>query len=280
MAQGVREVSIERGYDPREFLFIVAGGAGPLHSGEICKELEIPMYIVPYVASIFCAAGMLLGDLKHDYIRSYITPFSNLERGYFLNLFQQMRETGLKTLKKEGIGEEDIEFYPVLDLRYIGQYHEVQLSVPWEDIVSYQLEKIQEAFHREHNRLYGYSLEAEGTELELINVRLRALGRTEKPEFLSGLGQSVPLHSALKGKRKVYIPETNEFEEVPIYDGDLPLCGITIQGPAVIEQVNTSIFLSANYDCQVDKYRTFIVYNKKIYPEGIKDIKLSGKTND
>lgn len=75
MAQGVRQISIERGYDPREFLFIVAGGAGSIHSSEICKELEIPMFLVPNVSSIFCAAGMLLGDLKHDYIRSFYTTF-------------------------------------------------------------------------------------------------------------------------------------------------------------------------------------------------------------
>ncbi|NQT35761.1 hydantoinase/oxoprolinase family protein, partial [bacterium] len=137
MAQGVRQVSIERGYDPREFLFIVAGGAGPIHAGEICKELEIPMFVVPDAASIFCAAGMLLGDLKHDYIRSYITPFSDIDKQYFLNLYDQMKETGRGTLIKEGVSEDNIEFYPVLDLRYIGQYHEVQLSVSWDDIASY-----------------------------------------------------------------------------------------------------------------------------------------------
>ncbi|PIX35518.1 MAG: 5-oxoprolinase [Bacteroidetes bacterium CG_4_8_14_3_um_filter_31_14] len=73
MAQGVRQVSVERGYDPREFLMLCAGGAGSIHAGEICRELEIPMFVVPDVASIFCAAGMLLGDLKHDYVRSYMS---------------------------------------------------------------------------------------------------------------------------------------------------------------------------------------------------------------
>ena len=84
MAQGVRQVSVERGYDPREFLMIVAGGAGPIHAGEICRELEIPMFVVPNVASIFCATGMLLGDLKHDYVRSYITRFSNIDKTFSL----------------------------------------------------------------------------------------------------------------------------------------------------------------------------------------------------
>jgi len=271
MAQGVRQVSIERGYDPREFLFIVAGGAGPIHAGEICKELEIPMFIVPNVASIFCAAGMLLGDLKHDYIRSYITSFLHIDRDYFLKLYGEMKETGIETLKREGISEDKIEFYPVLDLRYIGQYHEVQLSVSYNDVVSYNLEKVQEAFHQEHNRLFGYSLEEEGTEIELINVRLRALGITEKPKFLSETESAMPLESALKEKRPVYIPESNEVKEVPVYDGDVPLSGNTIIGPAVIEKVNTSIFISADYDCRVDEWGSFIIYNKKVYPEGFRN---------
>jgi N-methylhydantoinase A len=270
MAQGVRRVSIERGYDPREFLFIVAGGAGSIHAGEICKELEIPMFVVPDVSSIFCAAGMLLGDLKHDYIRSYITTFKKIDKAHFLNLYDQMKNFGRDTLIKEGVSENNIDFYPILDLRYIGQYHEVQLGVPLEDVESYNLDNIKSEFHKEHNRLYGYSLEEEGTEIEIINVRLRALGKTEKPKFIGGAVKPVPLESALKEKRQVYIPELNEMQEVAIYDGDLPLNGSTIPGPAVIEKVTTSIFISDDYNCQVDDYGSFIVYNKKVYPEGWK----------
>jgi N-methylhydantoinase A len=270
MAQGVRQVSIEKGYDPREFLFIVAGGAGPIHAGEICRELEIPKFVVPNVASIFCAAGMLLGDLKHDYISSYLFSLSQIDKEYFLALFDQMKETGIKTLIKEGVEESHIEFYPVLDLRYIGQYHEVQLSILWEDVVSFNLEKIKKAFHNEHNRLFGYSLEEEGTEIEVINIRLRVIGKTEKPKFLSETKSKISLQTALKGKRQVYIPEINEIKEVTIYDGELSLNNNIINGPAVIEKVNTSIFVSDNYDCLVDNYGSFIVYNKEAYPDGYK----------
>jgi len=270
MAQGVRQVSVEKGYDPREFLIIVAGGAGAIHAGEICKELEISMFLVPNVASIFCAAGMLLGDLKHDYIRSYITALSEIDRDYFLNLYSQMKETGTDTLKKEGVTEENIDFYPILDLRYVGQYHEVQLPADLEDIESFNLDKIKDAFHKEHNRLFGYSLEDEGTEIEMINVRLRTLGKTEKPKFLSGTESAVSLDEALKEKRQVYIPESNNMREVPVYDGDKPLSGNTIVGPAIIEKVNTSVFISDSYSCTVDDFGSYIVYSKDVYPDGFK----------
>ncbi len=268
MAQGVRQVSIEKGYDPREFLFIVAGGAGPIHAGEICRELEIPMFVVPNVASIYCAAGMLLGDLKHDYIHSYISSLSQIDRTYFLEIYNRMKEMGINTLKKEGIDEDNIEFYPVLDLRYVGQYHEVQLSVPWDDIVSFNLEKIKDEFHKEHNRLFGYSLE-EGTEIESINIRLRVQGETTKPNFLSKTKDKLSLDSALKENRQIYIPEINEIKEVPVYDGDLFLGNNIIIGPAVIEKVNTSIVVSESYNCLIDEYGSFIVYDKKIFPNGL-----------
>ncbi len=270
MAQGVRQVSIEKGYDPREFLIIVAGGAGSIHAGEICKELQIPLFIVPNVASIFCAAGMLLGDLKHDYIRSYITGLSDLNKDYFLDLFNQMKVNGIETLIHEGVQEDNIELRPTLDLRYIGQYHEVQLAASWDDVASYNLDSIKEAFHQEHNRLFGYSLGHEGTEIELINIRLRTVGTVEKPKFLSGTEISQSLESALKERRQVYIPETNKMDEVPVYDGDVPLSGNTIVGPAVIEKVNTSIFIGESYSCSVDEFGSFIVFSKSVYPDGFR----------
>ena len=267
MAQGVREVSIERGYDPREFLFIVAGGAGPIHAGEICKELEIPMFMVPNVSSIFCAAGMLMGDLKHDYIRSYITPLSGIDEANFTKLFSEMKEEGIETLKEEGIEADKIELHPILDLRYFGQYHEVQLEVSWDEVMQLNFPSIIAKFHTEHNRLYGYSLEG-GTEIELINVRLRVIGKAEKPKFMAGSGDAIPLDEALKHHRPVYIPESGEMEEIPVYNGDLPLHGNLIPGPAIIEKVTTTIFVSRDYDCRVDGYGSFIVYNKEKFPGG------------
>ncbi len=294
MAQGVREISVERGYDPREFLFIVAGGAGSIHSSEICKELEIPMFVVPNVSSIFCAAGMLLGDLKHDYIRSYFSSFSKIDKKHFLKVFNEMKEEGVQTLLREGIksptppspsgrekakqvlpigedlGGASIELHPTLDMRYVGQYHEVPLQVEWTDILNFNLENVFEAFHKEHNRQFGYSLKEEQTEMELINIRLRMIGKMEKPKFLSSKGEAHNLEKALKEKRKAYIPELNVLQEIPVYDGDMPLGGAVIKGPAVIEKITTSVFVSNDYDCLVDEFGSFVVYNKLVYPDGFK----------
>ncbi|MBL6963032.1 MAG: hydantoinase/oxoprolinase family protein [Bacteroidetes bacterium] len=270
MAQGVRQVSVERGYDPREFLLICAGGAGAIHAGEICRELEIPMFLVPAVASIFCAAGMLLGDLKHDYVRSYISNYSDVDRDRFLALYHEMREEARSTLLEEGIEAKNIEYYPSLDLRYLGQFHEVPLEVSMEDILDFKLMDMKEAFHKEHNRKYGYELKSEGTELEMINARLRAVGITEKPHSLSAK-ENIPksdVKQAFKGKRMAYVPEADEMQEMAVYDGDKLGESITIKGPAIIEQVNTTLFLSSSYHCETIIGGSFLVYNKILLPDG------------
>lgn len=270
MAQGVRQVSVERGYDPREFLMICAGGAGSIHAGEICRELEIPMFVVPDVASIFCAAGMLLGDLKHDYVRSYMTRFSKIEKNKFLALYDEMKSEAIATLTEEGITKDKIEYYPSLDLRYVGQFHEVPLEVSMKDILDFNVNSIMDTFHSEHNRKYGYELKNEGTELEVINVRLRALGVTEKPKSLSGnkVKGVETLEKALKGRRPAYVPETDSMQEVPVYDGDILINNFKIEGPALIEQINTTIFIGASYNCETGIGGAFIVYNKYLMPNG------------
>jgi N-methylhydantoinase A len=269
MAQGVRQISVERGYDPREFLFIVSGGAGALHAGEICKELEIPLFLVPNVSSIFCAAGMLLGDLKHDYIRSCFSTFGELDRHKFLALFEEMKAEGLHTLVvEEGVPEREVSFHPTLDMRYTGQYHEVQLELELTDIQQFDLPGIFQKFHAEHNRQFGYSLAEEGTELELINVRLRVTGRTERPRFNTAQQEAVPASEAIKEYREVYVPETKGLQRVPIYDGDKPMYGAQILGPCVIEKITTSVFVGAAYNCIVDDYGSFVVYDKHHFPNG------------
>ncbi len=266
MAQGVRQVSVERGYDPREFLMICAGGAGSIHAGEICRELEIPMFVVPGVAPIFCAAGMLLGDLKHDYVRSYLNKFPEMDKAELSGLFDEMKAEAIATLTEEGIAEENIQYVPSLDLRYVGQYHELPLEVSMKNIVNFDLAAIKEAFHKEHNRQFAYELKEEGTELEVINVRLRAIGITEKPHSLSGniVQGANTLEEALKGKRMAYVPERDEMQEVPVYDGDILKSKFHINGPAIIEQVNTTIFLGESYNCETGIGGAFIVYNKNM----------------
>jgi len=262
MASGVREVSIKRGHDPREFPLVVAGGAGPVHAGMIAFELEIPVMIIPKESSIFCAAGMLMSDLKHNFVRTYSARLDDLDLKKLLSLFKEMEEEATKLLKSEHIPEDSIEHIYSLDMRYIKQYHEVNVGMAKEELEKGDVGLIASKLHPEHNRLYGYSLEEEGTPLELINLRLLSIGQTKKPKFKEEKYAQEDPSKALKKKRKAYLPLKKTFEQVPVYDGHKLRHGNRVEGPAIIEQVNTTTFVTPEYNVLCDKYGSYTMYLK------------------
>jgi N-methylhydantoinase A len=262
MAAGVQEVTVKRGEDPRDFPLVVAGGAGPNHACMIALELEIPVIIVPKESSIFCAAGMLRSDLKHDFVRTYPTWLANLDREKFTRLFKEMQAEGRGMLKAEGIAAEQVEYVYSLDMRYAKQYHEVNVEVPERLIFDLELESIAKQFHQMHNTLYGYSLENEGTPIELITMRLTCIGRTEKPKFIEEEFADADASKAYKKHRPVYLPNKKAFADVPVFDGAKLQFGNRIAGPAIIEQVNTTTFVTDEYSCLVDRYGSFMLFLK------------------
>ncbi len=262
MAQGVREVTIKRGFDPREFPFIPAGGAGPIHSCLICQELEIPLQIIPRESSVLCAFGMLMSELKHDFVRTFVSRLESIAWDRLAAVIDDMTQEGARQLEEERIPAELRHFEIKLDCRYIKQYHEVSFAVSRAAIAARDAAAIAAAFHAEHNRLYGYSLEQERAPVEIINVRVQAVGHTEMPAYREKPWVGPDAAAARKGGRSVYIPETGAFREVPVYDGHRLGHGNRIDGPALIEQETTAIFVSAAFDCVVDAYGSFALFAK------------------
>jgi len=261
MADGIREVSVRKGFDPREFSLVVAGGAGPIHAGMIAQELEIPIILTPRESSIFCAAGMLLSDLRHDYVRSLNTllcPIPAADLLFLQKLFRAMKEEGERQLLTEGIRAERIRHTFSGDMRYIGQYHEINVSFMAEEIETGDMAQICRRFHQDHDRLYGYSLEKEGAAVELVNLRVSSLGITDKPHFrnrcLAGDGKA-----ALRGRRPVYLPDLKDFSELEVWDGDRLPQGARLMGPVIVEQVNTTIFVPPQYELELDQFGNFIM---------------------
>ncbi len=262
MAQGVREVTIKRGFDPREFPFIPAGGAGPIHSCLICSELEIPLQIAPRESSVLCAFGMLMSELKHDFVRTFVARLEGIDWPKLSAMIDDMAAEGVRQLFEERIPEDRRRCEVKFDCRYIKQYHEVSFSVSRELIAGRDVAAIARAFNAEHNRLYGYSLETENTPIEIINVRVQAIGITDKPGYRREAWVGSDASKAKKGMRSMYIPETKTFQETPVYDGHKLGFGNRLKGPAMIEQITTAIFVSASYDCAVDELGSFVIYQK------------------
>ena len=262
MAAAVREVAVKHGQDPRDFPLVVAGGAGPNHACMIALELENPVLIVPRESSIFCAAGMLMSDLKHSFVRTYAVNLTDADPKVFGALFDEMKREGTQLLVSEGIEKSQIEYRYSLDLRYVKQYHEVEVDVTAEEVETLDVASMAKKFHPAHDALYGYSLEEQGTPIELINMRLVCIGRTVKPEFQKQKFAGDDPSAAYKRDRRVYLPLQKEFKEVPVFDGLKLQYGNRIEGPAVVEQVNTTTFVTPEFNVLTDQYGSFTMYLK------------------
>jgi N-methylhydantoinase A len=240
----------------------VAGGAGPVHACLIAQELEIPVMIIPKESSIFCAAGMLMSDLKHDYVRTYSTLLHEMDVKKFKAKFHEMEKEATALLKSEHIPESAIQYIYSLDMRYVKQYHEVNVEITRETLEKGDVESIARSFHPEHNRLFGYSLEEEKTPIELINLRLLSIGKTIKPRFKQEEYDKEDPEKALKKRREVYLPREAQYRDTPIYDGHKLRYGNKVVGPALIEQVNKTTFVTPEYNVLCDKYGSYTMYLK------------------
>ncbi|TFG09125.1 MAG: hydantoinase/oxoprolinase family protein [Promethearchaeota archaeon] len=262
MVDGINEVSVKRGFDPKNFMLLAAGGAGPVHAAKLAQLAGISKIIVPRTASAFCAFGMVISDIRHDYVRPFIYPIRNADLNKINDLFMLMEETGHQTLISEGVKDSDIEFKWSMDMRYIGQIYEVETPIPRETLSQDNIRIIENLFHEKHEMIYGYN--DKESDIELVHVRVKAVGKKEKVEIQKTKKSSkLPPEGAIKQSRKVYFHEKGEFIEPPIYDGQLLISGNFIQGPAIIEEPDTTIVVIPDSECLIDEYNNYVLKMKK-----------------
>ncbi|MBK6677448.1 MAG: hydantoinase/oxoprolinase family protein [Rhodocyclaceae bacterium] len=265
MAAGLREITVSRGIDPREYPLVVAGGAGPIHGAMIALELELPVIIVPRESSIFCASGMLRSDFKHSYVRTYHALGGEADVRIMAGHFAELERQGRQVLHDEKVTAHDrVRVEYAADMRYLGQHNEITCGF---DIIRLEQEGIdylRSVLHEEHERLYGYSLRDAGTEMELVNLRVTVVGITDKPamNFMARVDDDVA--SCQKSRRRVYLPTVREFGEVPVYDGERLCHGHQGSGPAIIEQITTTTFVSPEFDFVVDRAGSYCLYLREI----------------
>lgn len=263
MAQAVRVASVGRGYDPRNCVFIIAGGAGPVHGCDIAKELEIPLLLVPKTSSVFCASGMLISDLRHDFasVSYMVLVGGNIDIDLIKSKYKGMREEGFALLQKEHIPPERMKFTYSCDLRYEGQFNEIEIVTPLSAEGTFTMKELpllQQAFDQKHDALYGYNLP--DSTLELVCLRVVAEGITKKLSFREMPFMGEDVSAAVKGQRQIYHNE--KYVTVPIYEGTRIGHGNMISGPAIIEEPTTTIFLTHDYQLTCDKYSNYLIYSQ------------------
>lgn len=256
MATGVRDVTVRRGLDPRDFPVVVAGGAGPVHAAAIARELDVSLLVVPRESSIFCAAGMLMCDFQHDEVRALKRPLAEIAPAELAGALQQLCEQGRGTLLGEGVAERDIAFQASLDLRYVGQWHELRVPLAASPGNTPEVDAIAERFHVEHDRTFGYS--SAESPIECLAVRIAALGRTRKPD-LATTGRSATGQERPSGSRDTWSSARGELVDTPVYAGEQLFAGFQTPGPAIVELPTTTIVVPEDFDLIVDQRGAFLL---------------------
>ena len=248
MVNALRLVSVQRGYDPRDFALVAFGGAGPAHANRLAALTDIPVAIIPQSPGTASALGLLVTDLKHDYATTLIQRLDQVAPHALEQTFRELEAQGRETLGREGMAEAAMEFRRQADLRYVGQSHELTLPLTTEALGPAQLEQLLDQFHRTHDRAYGFS--APGEDVELVSVRLAAIGQIAKPA-LAPLAKAVGEATA-KGQRPVYFAESEGYVDCPVYDRYGLGAGAVVQGPAIVEEIDSTTVVHPRYQVRVD----------------------------
>ncbi|PSQ17536.1 hypothetical protein BRD00_07490 [Halobacteriales archaeon QS_8_69_26] len=256
----IRQVSIQRGYDPREFALVTVGGAGPLHVGPLARRFETTA-IVPETAGTLSASGLLQSDIKHNFVRSFPPePLSGAVLERVKEAFEEMEAEARETLREEDTPEESWSFERTVSTRYEGQVHYVDVEVPPEVEKLTDVGTIEDYHHEQHEKLYTFC--DEESAVEVVNIRLTAVAETEKPR-LAGTGGGVDPAEAVKDHRDVYFPARGEFVRTPIYDGRHDVQG-DFEGPGVVEFPHTTLVVPPAFDASVDRRGNYV-----LRPEGV-----------
>jgi N-methylhydantoinase A len=246
MERAIRVISLERGFDPRDFTLVCFGGAGAMHAADLARSLSIPRVLVPQAAGILSALGMLLADFVRDYSRTLLVPSAKLDKVELERAFEELEQRAIGEYEQEGFSAEQLVLERSLDMRYVGQGYE--LNVPLvHDFVT--------AFHDRHNHRYGYSDPARAT--ELVNVRLKAIGRTDKPELAKHELRDEDASAAIIGECQMVFDGATTT--APLVDRTLLQPGNSLAGPALVVEYSTTTVVPPDLRCRVDEWRNLVL---------------------
>jgi N-methylhydantoinase A len=243
MVQAIRLISVERGYDPRDFTLFCFGGAGGLHAAHLARGLGMRRVVVPRFPGALSALGLLLADVRKDYSRTLLIDADRSE-GKSKNVLRELHKQGHAELIAEGFKRTEVEARDLVDLRYRGQSYE--LTVPFKP-------GFVDEFHKVHERRYGYS--NPGRDVELVNVRTVFVGRRPKPKFGRApkrRGKAVPVNA-----RPVWID--GKQVKTRIYDRETLGSGQVIDGPAIVGEYSSTTLIPADFRCVVDPYLNLVL---------------------
>jgi N-methylhydantoinase A len=254
MARAIRVISVQRGYDPRDYALVAFGGAGPLHAARLARELDIARIVVPRNPGILCAMGLLLTDLRADFAVTRLSLLAAAALPGVEEAFRQLDAMAEAWFTAEGIAPADRLVRRSVDMRYAGQNYELPIAVPEGEI---RVSDLAARFADAHRRMYGFV--AEEDPLQLVTFRLEAAGIVPKATFAAGDDAGPDATGAIVGHREVWLPEAGGFARCPVYDRERLRVGNRFAGPAIVEQMDATTVVPPGWTGQVEPHGNIVL---------------------
>ena len=256
MMGAIRNVSVERGYDPRNFALVAFGGAGPMHSISVARLLEMATVIAPPSPGVASAYGLLVADFKNDYARTSIQKPPDYDLGAMEDTYRGLEDEAVRWLDSEAVPSNRRELSRSADMRYTHQGFEVTVDLAARQVDGASLDAMIRSFHGEHERLFGFSLDQP---VEIVTLRVTARGQLESAGTVPrarGLGSPA---EALLGQRQVYFDDSSGFIPCDIYDRAKLATGSAIAGPAILENTDSTVVVDPGWQAAIDDYGNCIM---------------------
>ncbi len=256
MVGAIRNISVERGHDPRDFALVAYGGAGPMHAIDVAKLLGIGTVVAPPHPGIASAYGLLVSEFKNDYARTFLQLPPDYEVEGMARVYAELERDGRDWLRDEGVPPDSHSLTRSADLRYAHQGSELTIQYEDSQVNREGLESMVQEFHRRHQQLYGFSLEQP---VEIVTLRVTAsgqVGHVRMPALSDGISNP---DDAIVDRRQVYFEESRGVVNCPIYLRDRLGPGVGLEGPAVLEGMDATVVINPGWQANIDRYGNCIM---------------------
>jgi N-methylhydantoinase A len=254
MVEALRLVTVSRGEDPRQFVMVAFGGAGPVHAAKLAEELKIPRVLVPPVPGVASAMGLLVADLRRDYVQSRFADLASVTAAEVQRHFEAIEAAARRELTAEGIAPEAIACERALDLRYSIQKYELSVPLGGGALTDADAAAWRRLFDERHEQHYGTRAADQQVEIVSYRVTARVALPRPKPRELGAAGESA--RGARKGSRRAYF---DGWVDCPVYDRGRLGGGNRLAGPAIIEQVDSTIVVHPGHEARVDRFGNVLI---------------------
>jgi N-methylhydantoinase A len=255
MEEAIKAISTMRGHDLRDFMLLAFGGAGPLHAGRIARDLGMAGVIVPLYPGVFSAIGLLMSDVKHDYIRSKLSPLSEVTPADVNGMFERMVAQALEELRDDGFAADHIRIVRALDMRYAGQGYEIAVPCPVQPLQEADLKQLRASFDQQHRAMFGHMAPQEP--VEIVSFRVRGIGLVPPVEMPKFKPAGTTLGDARRELRRARF-NSRELD-CPVYQRERLDVGLTVAGPAVLDQFDCTTVICPGQTARVDEWKNLIV---------------------